>query len=108
MCIRDSALMLKAYSMGAGTYTGIEAVSNGLPILREPRDATGKRTMTYMGASLAITVFGLLLAYLLYAVQPAEGKTLNAVLFERLTALWPAGVGKWFVTISMMSATALL
>ena len=30
-------LVLRAYSMGAGTYTGIEAVSNGLPILREPR-----------------------------------------------------------------------
>ena len=102
------ALMLRAYSMGAGTYTGIEAVSNGLPILREPRAATGKRTMTYMGASLAITVFGLLLAYLLYAVQPVAGKTLNAVLFERITATWPGDLGKWFVTISMMSATALL
>jgi len=38
-------LMLRAYSMGAGTYTGIEAVSNGLPILREPKVQTGKRTM---------------------------------------------------------------
>lgn len=102
------ALMLKAYSMGAGTYTGIEAVSNGLPILREPRVQTGKRTMTYMGASLAITVFGLLLAYLLYAVKPVEGKTLNAVLFESITAWWPGDTGKWFVGVSMLSATALL
>src|SRR3984893_5790519 len=30
-------IFFRAYSMGAGTYTGIEAVSNGLPILREPR-----------------------------------------------------------------------
>jgi len=103
-----AALMLKAYSMGAGTYTGIEAVSNGLPILREPRAETGKRTMTYMGASLAITVFGLLLAYLLYAVQPVSGKTLNAVLFEKITAAWPPALGYWFVTISLLSATALL
>lgn len=51
------ALLLKAYSMGAGTYTGIEAVSNGLPILREPRVATGKRTMTYMGVSLCVVKF---------------------------------------------------
>ena len=102
------ALMLKAYSMGAGTYTGIEAVSNGLPILREPRVVTGKRTMTYMGASLALTVFGLMLAYLLYDVQPVAGKTLNAVLFERITAAWPAGLGHGFVTVSMLSATALL
>lgn len=102
------ALMLKAYSMGAGTYTGIEAVSNGLPILREPRVQTGKRTMTYMGASLAITVFGLLLAYLLYAVKPVDGKTLNAVLFENITASWPGDTGKWFVGVSMLSAMALL
>jgi len=34
-------LLLRAYSMGAGTYTGIEAVSNGLPILREPRSLRG-------------------------------------------------------------------
>ena len=102
------ALMLKAYSMGAGTYTGIEAVSNGLPILREPRVQTGKRTMTYMGASLAITVFGLLLAYLFYAVKPVDGKTLNAVLFEKIAASWPGDTGRWFVGISMLSATALL
>jgi amino acid transporter len=45
-------LVLRAYSMGAGTYTGIEAVSNGLPILREPHVETGKRTMNYMAVSL--------------------------------------------------------
>ncbi len=42
--------MLRAYSLGAGTYTGIEAVSNGLNALREPRVQTGKRTMVYMGS----------------------------------------------------------
>src|SRR2546427_11230918 len=41
-------LFLRAYSLGGGTYTGIEAVSNGLQIMREPRVQTGKRTMTYM------------------------------------------------------------
>ena len=52
-------LVLRAYSMGAGTYTGIEAVSNGLPILREPRVQTAKRTMRYMAASLAFMAAGL-------------------------------------------------
>ena len=75
--------------MGAGTYTGIEAVSNGLPILREPRVRTGRRTMVYMGTSLAVTVVGLLIAYLLYAAQPSDDKTLNAVLFDAMTAHWP-------------------
>src|SRR5512136_1482023 len=31
------AVFMKAYSMGGGTYTGIEAVSNGLQIMREPK-----------------------------------------------------------------------
>ena len=101
-------LLVRAYSMGAGTYTGIEAVSNGLPILREPRVATGKRTMLYMGLSLAMTVGGLLLAYLLYRVTPEAGKTLNAVLFERLTTGWPHGAATVFVSVAMLSATALL
>ncbi len=100
-------LMLRAYSMGAGTYTGIEAVSNGLPILREPQVQTAKRTMRYMAISLAFTVMGLMFAYLLYRVEPQSGKTLNAVLFERMTANW----GSWgykFVVVTLFSEATLL
>ena len=101
-------LVLRAYSMGAGTYTGIEAVSNGLPILREPRVQTGKRTMRYMAISLSVTVAGLLLGYLLYRVTPETGKTLNAVLFEHLTASWPHGVAFTFILVTLASEAALL
>jgi amino acid transporter len=101
-------LVLRAYSMGAGTYTGIEAVSNGLPMLREPRVETGKRTMRYMAFSLSITVAGLLLAYLLFRVAPQEGKTLNAVLLERMTAAWPHGAAFSFILITLASEAALL
>jgi len=104
------ALLLKAYSMGAGTYTGIEAVSNGLPILREPRVRTGRRTMVYMGASLAVTVVGLLVAYLLYAARPSanESETLNSVLFKSVTVHWPVAVGGGFVFVTLLSEGALL
>jgi amino acid transporter len=101
-------VLIRAYSVGAGTYTGIEAVSNGLPILREPRVTTGKRTMLYMGLSLAITVGGLLVAYLLYSVAPQEGKTLNAVLFTQMTSHWSPGVAQGFTSVAMISAAALL
>ncbi len=101
-------LVLRAYSMGAGTYTGIEAVSNGLPILREPRVQTGKRTMRYMAISLSITVAGLLVGYLLFHVTPSEGKTLNAVLFESLTASWPRGASFTFILVTLASEAALL
>ncbi len=102
------ALLLRAYSLGAGTYTGIEAVSNGLNALREPRVQTGKRTMIYMGVSLAFVVGGLLLAYLLYHVEHVEGQTLNAVLFEKITAAWPPALAHGFVIAAMVSSAALL
>ena len=102
------ALVLGAYSLGAGTYTGIEAVSNGLNVLREPRVQTGKRTMLYMGASLSFVVGGLLLAYLLYHVEHVDGKTLNAVLFEKITSAWPAWLSHGFVISAMASSAALL
>jgi len=104
-------IFFRAYSMGAGTYTGIEAVSNGLPILREPRTTTGKRTMLYMALSLAFIAGGILIAYLLAGVEPKVGKTLNAVLFENLTANWRiAGlsISMPIVTLTLLTEGALL
>ncbi len=100
-------LIMRSYSMGAGTYTGIEAVSNGLPILRDPKVETAKRTMRYMTASLAILVLGLVFAYILYRVTPEHGKTLNAVLLERMTAGWGEW-GRWFVYVTLFTEAALL
>jgi amino acid transporter len=92
-------LLIHAYSLGGGTYTGIEAVSNGLPIMREPRVQTARRTMLYMAVSLAFTAAGLLVCYLLWDVHPVAGKTLNAVLIERLTAHLPLGSTLAVITI---------
>ena len=93
--------------MGAGTYTGIEAVSTNLPILRDPKVETARRTMQYMAASLALLAMGLVLAYILYRVSPEHGKTLNAVLLERMTAGWGEW-GRWFVYVTLFSEAALL
>ena len=100
-------LILRAYSMGAGTYTGIEAVSNAMPILRDPKVATAKRTMRYMALSLAILAAGLMIGYLLFDVRHEAGRTLNASLFLKMTADWgPAGT--IFVTITLLSEAIFL
>ncbi len=100
-------LVLRSYSMGAGTYTGIEAVSNGIPLLREPKVATAKRTLWYMSASLAVTAVGLMLAYLLLRVAPVRGRTLNAVLLQAITAGW-GGPGYAFLVATLVSEAVLL
>ncbi len=76
------ALLMRAFSLGGGTYTGLEAVSNNVNMLAEPRVTNGKWTMTYMSTSLAFTAGGIILLYMLWNAQPVEGQTLNAVVFS--------------------------
>jgi amino acid transporter len=104
-------LFLRAYSLGGGTFTGIEAVSNSTAILREPRVETGKKTMAYMAASLAFTAGGILLCYLLNGVTHEPGRTLNASLWSTLTqhwTMWGLPVGAAIVIFTLLSEGALL
>jgi amino acid transporter len=101
-----ASIFLKAFALGGGTFTGIEAVSNGLQALAEPRVATGKRTMRYMAFSLALTAGGILISYILNDIRPVQGQTLNATLVHRLADHWP--FGRAFFLITMISEGALL
>lgn len=92
------ALILHAYSLGSGTYTGLEAVSNNVNRLREPRVATGKWTMLYMAISLSMTAAGMILLFLLWEPQQQVGKTLNAVVFHSI--LGDSDLGKVTLTIT--------
>jgi len=105
------AVFVRAYAMGAGTYTGIEAVSNGLQIMREPKLVTARKTMALMAASLAITAGGIVVLYLLFGVRPTEGKTMNAVLLDAFAGGWTIGgvrVGYGFVVLTLAAEAALL
>lgn len=83
-----AALFLRAYSLGGGTYTGLEAVSNNVNMLSEPRVKTGGYTMLYMAGSLSFTAGGVILLYLLWHVQPVSHQTLNAVTFGAIINSW--------------------
>jgi hypothetical protein len=84
-------MLLLAYSQGGGTYTGLEAVSNNVNLLAEPRVRTGKLTMLYMALSLAVTASGIILLYLLWDARPVVGETLNASTFRAI--IESAGLG---------------
>ena len=104
-------VLFRAFTLGGGTYTGIEAVSNGVPMLREPKVETAKATMRYMAFSLALIAGGILFGYLLYQVRPVPGKTLNAVLWYDIAGqLFAPGsnAGSILVAVLLLSAGALL
>jgi amino acid transporter len=105
------AIFFRAYSLGGSSYTGIEAVSNGLQIMREPRVQTGKRTMVLMATSLALTAGGILVAYLLMHVEPRGDTPLNAILAQSFAGGWHLfgiDVGQGFVVLLLVSEGALL
>jgi amino acid transporter len=99
-------LLFTAYSLGGGTYTGIEAVANGMGNLAEPRVRTGKRTMLYMALSLAFTAAGILLCYMLWATPEVPGQTMNASLIGQVFGGWP-GSGA-IISVTIWSEALLL
>lgn len=100
------AILLRAYSLGGGTYTGLEAVSNNVNMLAEPRVRTGKFTMLYMAISLSFTAGGIIMLYLLWNAQPVVGQTLNAVVFDKI--LNETGFSHHWLPIILFFEAALL
>lgn len=96
------ALLMRAFSLGGGTYTGIEAVSNNVNMLADPRVRNGKWTMFYMATSLAFTAGGIILLYMLWHAKPVEGQTLNAVVFSNV--IDSLGFGSDFASHALLAA----
>ena len=105
------SLFFKAFSLGGGTYTGIESVTTSMRSFAEPRVKTGKATMWAIAFSLAFTAGGIIITYLLWDVSKVQGETLNATAFKLITADWH--IGDWnfsdeFVGMSLLFAAGLL
>ncbi len=105
------SLFFKAFSMGGGTYTGLEAVSNSMHNLAEPRVRTGRITMLCIAASLAFMAMGIIMLYLLWEVERVNGETMNATAFSLITQNWTVGginISHPLVTIVMLLTAGLL
>ena len=52
-------LLLRAFASGCTAMTGVEAVSNGVPLFRDPAEQNAKRTLTIICAVLGVLLGGL-------------------------------------------------
>lgn len=100
------ALLIRSYSHGCGTYTGIEAVSNCVNQLAKPRVQTGKRAMLYLAVSLSFIAGGIILIYLLWDATPVIGQTLNAVVFHKI--LGDSSLGRLLLFLTLTFEAGLL
>ncbi|HCR85053.1 MAG TPA: amino acid transporter [Alphaproteobacteria bacterium] len=106
-----AVILLKAFSLGGGTYTGLEAVSNSMNTLAEPKVKTAKLTMMALASSLALMAMGIITIYLLWDVQKVEGQTLNATVFLKITSHWELfgyNISEAFVFMVMLFSAGLL
>ncbi len=105
------SLFLKAFSMGGGTYTGLEAVSNNVNTLSEPRVKTAKFTMLLLAISLAFMAAGIIFLYLLWGAAKVDGQTLNATTFYTITENWiinGVDTSQFIVPVVLLLETGLL
>lgn len=105
------ALFFKAFSLGGGTYTGLESVTSSMRNFAEPKVKTAKMTMWAIACSLAFTAGGIITLYLLWDVQKVEGETLNATTFKMITEHWAVfgmNISSEFTGIAMFCAAGLL
>jgi amino acid transporter len=100
-------LFLRAFASGCTAMTGVEAVSNGVPLFREPSVVMARRTLTSIVIILIYLLAGLAVlatAYGIQATTPGEARY-ESIVSQVITAVAGHGV---FYFITMASVLAVL
>jgi amino acid transporter len=94
-------LLLRAFSSGCATLTGIEAVSNGIPAFRPPESKNASITLVWMASILGATSLGMAYLAHLYHVTPKEAETVVSLLAR-------ATMGEGILYYNLQTATAII
>lgn len=73
-------LLLRSFASGCAALTGVEAISNGIPIFRLPAQKNAKVTLAWMSALLGGMFLSITLLAHSYGVIPHEGQTAVSLL----------------------------
>jgi amino acid transporter len=68
-------LVLKAFAAGCSALTGVEAIANGVPLFKQPRQVRAKRTEALLGLILGAMLVGLAVLAVRFHIQPRSGQT---------------------------------
>jgi hypothetical protein len=100
-------LLMKAFASGCTAMTGVEAVSNGVPVFRQPTIRNAERTLTIIIVLLVALLFGIALLSRLYGISATDpGEKGYESLLSQLTAA-VAGRGVFYY-VTMGSVVAVL
>ncbi len=90
-------LILRAFASGATAMTGIEVISNAVPVFKSPQARHARQTLSIMIALLISMFVGVVLVAHLDGATPSGGQT---VLSQAAHASLGSGVGYAFVQVA--------
>ncbi len=73
-------LLMRAFSSGCSALTGIEAISNGIPIFKDPAQRNAKITMVWMSVILGGLFLSITVLAHMYGIVPKDGETAVSLL----------------------------
>ena len=94
-------LLLRAFASGCSALTGVEAISNGIPLFQPPGQKNAKITMLWMSIILGGLFLGITVLTRLYGILPKEGET-------TISSLGHAVFGQGPFYYVLQGATALI
>ena len=68
-------LVLKAFSAGCSALTGVEAIANGVPLFKKPRQRRARQTEVLLGAILGLMLLGLAVLADRWHIGPRSDQT---------------------------------
>jgi amino acid transporter len=77
-------LLLRAFSSGCSALTGIEAISNGIPVFQDPQQKNAKVTMAWMSIILGSFFLAITVLSHLYGIVPKDGETTVSLLAHQI------------------------
>ncbi len=95
-------LILKAFSAGCSALTGVEAIANGVPLFRQPRQKRAKQTELLLGVLLGVMLLGLAILVRKFDVGPRTGQTVLSQVMS-----YSVGRGALYYVVSL-SITVVL
>ena len=101
-------MILKAFASGSASLTGLEAVSDSVPLFKSPEHVNARRTFVAMALTLAILIIGIgWLAYHTLAI-PYESGTPTVISLVAKAALGEGMIAHIFFLIVQTGTTLIL
>lgn len=90
-------LLLKAFSTGSSSLTGVEAISNAVPFFKRPKERNASATLVMMGTILAIFFAGVVFFAYWMGIVPKTSVTVIAQMANGLLGTGPIGHTLFFI-----------